>query len=108
MFQAIRRTFALSGLGSAASTATAAGASSGAKQADSILTSDLNGDGVFDIAAADIDGDGLYDIATADLTGDGVAETVAMSGEMFAEQADAAAEAGGGVLDALMGILNEL
>lgn len=108
MLRAIRRTFAAAGLGSAATSATASATSAAAQNADSILTSDLDGDGVFDVAAADIDGDGLFDIATADLNGDGVAETVAMSGEAFAEHADLAAEAGGGVLDTLMGILDAL
>ena len=108
MLRAIRRTFAAAGLGSATASASASATPSAAQNADSILASDLDGDGVFDVAAADIDGDGLYDIATADLTGDGVAETVAMSGEVFAEHADMAAEASGGVLDTLMGILDAL
>ena len=106
MLRAIRRTFAAAGLGSAAASASAT--PSPAQNADSILASDLDGDGFYDIAAADIDADGLYDIATVDLNGDGVAETVAMSGEAFAEHADTAAEASGGVLDTLMGILDAL
>jgi len=70
-----------------------------------MVATDVDSDGFADIAGADINGDGFLDVVAADLDLDGVAETVAITGEVAAESAGDLAEAGGSVIEALLGLL---
>jgi hypothetical protein len=85
--------------------AVGAGASAHAAPPAAIVATDVDGNGLADIAGADVDGDGMLDIVTADLDLDGAADTVAMTGEIAAESAGDLADAGGSVVETLLALL---